>query len=99
MSETAYLKPFTKEELNRIARVSLKSGNYITLSHIDKINKDILKPGSSISKDDQCLFDVCKAGNIETLEFLRGKKYDIQRRDEKGNGCLHYAAKWGNTLV
>ena len=97
--DTSYLKSLNKEELSRVARVCFSSGNYLTLNHIDKVNKDILKPGAPIYKDDSVLFEVCKKGNIESLEFLRNKKFDINKRDEKGNSCLHYAAKWGNINV
>ena len=99
MADTTYLKDLKQNELVRIAQASISSGNYITLTHIDNINKEIVNPNSSLLKDDQTLFQVCRNGNIDTLEFIKGKNVAIQKKDYQGNGCLHYAAKWGNVSV
>ena len=100
MSKEAYLQGYTKEELLDIARVSFRSGNYFTLERIEKVAPGMFAQRSKFFKDYNPVFDVCYKGNTKTLEFIQRKNQQLLHlQDPKGNSCLHYAAKGGNTQV
>lgn len=100
MPNEQYLKGYTANELEEVARLSFRSGNYFTLEYIDKLDPKLFKPASPFFKSYNPMFDVCFKGNSQTLEFLRNKnKQLLDVKDQKGNTCLHYAAKGGNVDV
>jgi ankyrin repeat protein len=99
MADQKYLKSLNKEDLLRYGVLSLKSGNFITTKDIDKLDKKIITKETLQAYDKDILFEVCKQSNLESIEFLKSKGFDLSARDQDGNTCLHHAAKWGNIQV
>lgn len=100
MPNPQYLSGYKQPELEEVAQISFRSGNFITLAYIDKLNPAIFKESSNFFQRYNPIFDVCYKGNHQTLEFLRNKnKAAILSKDANGNTCLHYAAKGGNIDV
>ena len=97
--ELEYLKDISIDHIKELINISYKSGNYILLEDIEKLYPSFFNKDSEIITKNNPILDICKSGNLQTFEFIKKKNVDINIKDDMGNGCLHYAAKYGNVQV
>lgn len=101
MFENKNLGDFLKEkkidELKKYTNVAFKSGNLILLKEILKTNEKIIK--EEFLKRNDYLFSICKHSDYSVYTYYRNLIKNNEEKDQNGNNCLHYAAKYGNFQV
>jgi len=78
-------------------QLGITSNSLILLQTLSKVNGALFM-GKRVDTEDHAL-SICSYGSGKLFSFFRAAGVDLTRTDRAGNGCLHYAAKYGNLDV